>query len=169
MGVVVLMTVMVLMVVGVLMTVVVVVTPMLVVTTATVGAAFRRERPGLEAHLGAEPAAEVVEHVVVAILHARAFDLQRHVAIAEVIRDARDEQRIRCIRDAELLGGGAHDHARVLTRLEVVAVGEHAATRQLDSELSPALELGQKTMFLARVEVEHDDTLELSGHGLGRT
>jgi hypothetical protein len=133
--------------------------PVFVVAAAAVGATLGRERSSLESDLGPEAANHVVEHVVVAILHAADLDLQRHVPVAEVVSDARQEQHVFRASDAELLVGRAHEHAGAGAGLQKITVGEHGAARQLHGELPTCLEFGQKAVLLPRIKVEHDGAL----------
>jgi hypothetical protein len=96
---------------------------------AAVGAAFGGEGGVLERNLGAETRGEVVEDVVVAVADAIWLDLQRHVAVAEVVGDAGEQQRIRDASYAESFRGGSHQDGAAVVDFEHVAVREDAAAR----------------------------------------
>jgi hypothetical protein len=133
---------------------------------ASVGAALGRKWGAFEAHPRSEPRGEVVEHVIVAVADATRLDLERDVAIAEVVRDASELERIVDSRHAELLRSGSHEHRSAVLGLEHVAAREHAAARQMHGELRPALHFRQKTVLLAGIEVEHDHVAR-RGRALG--
>jgi hypothetical protein len=133
---------------------------------SAVRAAFGGEGRQFESDFGAEAGGQIVEHVIVAIADAAGFDLQWHVAIAEVVRDAGEEQRIQNSCHAETFRGGAHQDGAAVVGFEHVATREDAAARQVHGELFPTLELGQKSVLLARVEVEHDRVAR-GGRALG--
>lgn len=58
-------------------------------TATLVGTGFGFERRLFNAHFKSKPAHHVIEDVVVLIAHPPRFDLQRHMAVAQVITAAR--------------------------------------------------------------------------------
>ena len=61
---------------------------------AGIGARFRFKRQGVEGHLQPERAQHVVENVIVVIAQFAGHDLQRHVAVAQVVAGAGEQERI---------------------------------------------------------------------------
>lgn len=135
--------------------VVVIVIVVMVVTTA-VSTPFGGEGRTHEVDRQAQAAHELVEHVIVLVGEAAERDRERDVAIAEMIRRAREKERIVRGRDAEILVGGDDCVRLTVVGEQTIAIGEHAASLQADGDLPTVLEVRAKSRFLARVVVEDE-------------
>ena len=123
---------------------------------ATVRASFGSEGRAREGDVQPQAAHEVVEHVIVLVGEAAGRDLERHVPIAEVVRRAREEERVVGGRDAEILVGGDDRIRLAVVGEQAVAVHEHRAARQADGNLSTILQVRAKSRFLAGVVSEDE-------------
>ena len=90
------------------------------VAFAGVGAGFRFKRQMRESDLQAELAQHIVQHMIVVIAQLSGHDLQRNVAVAEVIAGFRQGERIVAMH---------HGHAFIcgdnLHKLAAVFIAEH--------------------------------------------
>src|SRR5262245_56887368 len=122
--------------------------PHLVVLMA-IGAGLGLERSLDGGDARAELARKLLEHVVRGDTQEAGADLQRHVAVAEVVGDARELARF----DVQqfLRRGDDLDLASV-GRGDPVAAAQHAAARQNERDLLAALRLHPQPAFLALLE-----------------
>src|SRR5688572_6884629 len=125
---------------------------MVMTVTATVGACFGLERSPLEAHLGAQTAHHVVEHVVVLVAEKLALDLQRHMTVAQVVGHPSQEVCIGGVHRGHVLGGGADENDPALRRAQQRAVPQHGSARQEQADRFAALQLCTEPAFLAAFE-----------------
>ncbi|KAI3491523.1 hypothetical protein L1887_44144 [Cichorium endivia] len=96
---------------------------------AGIRARFRFKRQAGVGHLQTELAQHVVENVVVVIAQLAGRDLQRHVAVAQVVAGAGEQERIGAAHHGNRLRGGDHfdDLAAVVGRQQVAPAQQQAA------------------------------------------
>jgi hypothetical protein len=142
---------------GLVMAVVVrVVVMRMVVVSVAVRAALGLEPGVLVGHGKPEPAQHVVEHVIVLISEPPDADLKRNVAIAEVIRGAREQVGIGGSRNAEGLVGGVDLVGLAVVGEQPIAVRENGSARELDGDFLAVLEAGTESRFIARVVAQDE-------------
>jgi hypothetical protein len=132
----------------------------------SIGAAFGGEDGAFEADLPAEAADQIVEDVVVLVEQAARLDLQRDVAVAEVVGEAGEEEGVVRTRDTQGFERRAHADAAAVLRFELVPLGERGAARQEHADLLAARETPAKAVPAARVPIEHE--LVRRGRARGR-
>jgi hypothetical protein len=125
----------------------------------TVDARLGSERRSSKHEHEPEPAHHPVEYVIVTVCENADADPQRHVPIAEVVRGAREEQRVVRRRHAELLVRSHDFDRRTVFGPQPIAVGEHRSARQVNGELFAVRESREKSRFLSRVVVENQPSI----------
>ena len=80
---------------------------------ALVGPSFRFERRLLGHHAQAQAAQHLVQDMIVLETQQARFDLQRHMAVAQVVGRAGQQQRVGATHRGHLLGRGKHLHYMV--------------------------------------------------------
>ncbi len=146
--------VMLMMVVAVVVIVIVVVVVMMM--AAAVSASFGSEGRAHERNIQPEATHELVEHVIVLVGEATRRDCERHVSIAEVIRRAREKERVVRGRDAELFVGGDDRVRFAVVGEQAVAIGEHGAARKANRELPTVLQMRAKPRLFTGIVVEDE-------------
>ena len=125
-----------------------------------VGAAFGLEGAAFGGDGEALVAGEIVEDVVVLPGEPVGADLQRHVAVAEVVGGAREAVRIAGAADGEKLVGGAHDDdesvAGVVRGAQAVAVDEGGPAGEQQRRLAAVVEAHAPPAAAPLVEGERE-------------
>ncbi len=81
----------------------------------------------LEGDFQAKSAQHVVEHMIVLVAQQFSPDLQRHMAITQVIAGAGEKERVVAAHDGDGLGGGAYAHGETVVAGQAVAVAQGVA------------------------------------------
>ena len=111
----------------IVMTVIVIVPVVMGVPVPAVTSRLRLERQGRRVDRETELPAHPVEHVVVRVEHEVRKNLQRDVAVSEVIRGASQKMRITRTGSRDLLGRRLHAQStRAVLGREAIALSEHA-------------------------------------------
>jgi hypothetical protein len=125
--------------------VIVLVVMRVLVMRVAVRAAFRLEGSVLEGQRKSEPAHHVVEHVIVLVGESTDADLERDVPITEVVRRAREQERVVRRRDAERLVGCEDFVGHAVVGEQAIAVREHGSARQHDRDFFAVFESRTKS------------------------
>ena len=123
-----------------------------------VRAALGLERTGRLGHDQVLPAQHVGQHVVGLQQQAIGLQLQRHVAVAQVVGGAQQVERravVGAVRDDQhRLWRGLHAHQRAVLADQHVAAAQHGAARQEHVERAAQRIGGRDAALLAHVPVE---------------
>jgi hypothetical protein len=133
--------------------------------TVTIGAGFGFEGLGRKRHLKAELTNHVVQDVIVQVGQTQRADLDRDVAIAQVVGSTRQFQRIARGHDRKALQGRLHPHDQAVVRAQAIAVLKIRASLEQERGFTAVIETQQAARLLARRVIERDR--DRRGHGGG--
>ena len=135
-----------------------------VLVPAAIRAGFRLKRHGRLSDRCADALQHVGEHRIVFELQIIRADFHRRMAIAEVIRRARQRQRIFRAHHEHRFGRRDHAHEAAVVGDQHVAVAQHGAARQQHGHFLAVIERGREAAFAALVESERQRRCALEQH-----
>src|SRR5690606_18391716 len=115
--------------------------------------------------VAAEPAHHRVEDVIAAVAQPAVADLERDVAIAEVIGEASEQRRIVAAHGGDFLGSRDYRDGVAASAAQQIAAAKHRAARQDDADLAAGIERDALTRDAPPLERQHDAFARLLGHG----
>lgn len=149
--------VMVAVVVMMVMVLVIVVAMIVTVTAGCVAARLGLERSLRYVSMEAELVHQTVQHVVVLVRKAPRLDLERHVAVAQVVSSARQEVLVRRFYAGKLLGLGLDPNDQgAVARREPVAFFEGETALQEEPHFFPPIQAGTEASAAAQLEHERE-------------
>jgi hypothetical protein len=132
---------MMMMVMSMLMVMVMSVAVIVAMAAGLVTAGLRLESALDDVGAEAELVHQAIEHVVVLVRQASWLNLERHVAITQMIRGTRQQMRITRFDDGERLWPGSHlDHELAVARRQTIAVFERKAALEQEAHFGAAIE-----------------------------
>jgi hypothetical protein len=119
-----------------------------------VGAGFRLEGRRRRAHARTEAGEHVLEHVVRCDAQITFADLDRDVAVPQMISGARERVRRSAFDVQQRLGAGDHLHYPAITRREQVPAAQNAAARHHEAHFFAIVQPRAQAAFLPQLERE---------------
>jgi hypothetical protein len=118
----------------------------------TICTAFGLERRLLDDHRQPERAHHVVEHMIVLVAQPSSAHLHGNVAIAQVVRSARERNRIVRTECRHHFGRGSHQHHRAAARRQQIPVAQDVSARHLQRNLFARFELRPQPALASQLE-----------------
>lgn len=145
-------TVMVVAAVGVMSTEAVVTSVVMVAAVAgAIRAGFRLEGAHLERHRQPELTHHAVQDVIMLVGETAQLYLQRDVTVAQVVRGAKQRQKVIAVHHRELFRGCSYQGDRTVLRAQPVTLLERRSTREEHSAVAPGVEARSETTPAAEV------------------
>ena len=100
----------------------------------------------------AKPTHHVVQHMIMLVAHPVGGDLQRNVAIAQVVAGAGQSQRVVAVYGRYRLGGGLHLYHQAPGASQQVTAAQDFSARQKQARFTPVIQCDFQTTFDALVD-----------------
>ena len=126
------------------------------VLMAAVGAGFGLERLVVVDHREAELCNHAVEHVVGEVTHPARADLERDVAVAQVVGDLREAPQVAAPDRRDGLARRDDLEHRAVGGAQLVAAAQHRAARQLNADVEARREPRALPGLLPLLERQHE-------------